>query len=98
PAYSVRRRQAVRHRHRVCRGRSRRVYAASDYQRSGRERLIATKGSRPQPPRSLLPKIKGCAMFHAECDIAAVVYDADQDPDAVLRDFAADLNEHGYRA
>ena len=36
-------------------------------------------------------------MFHAECDIAALVYDADHDPDAVLRDFAADLNAHGYR-
>jgi nucleoside-triphosphatase THEP1 len=42
--------------------------------------------------------MKGGAMFHAECDIAALVYDADHDPDAVLRDFAADLNAHGYRA
>jgi nucleoside-triphosphatase THEP1 len=37
-------------------------------------------------------------MFHAECDIAALVYDADHDPDATLRDFAADLKAHGYRA
>ena len=37
-------------------------------------------------------------MFHAECDIAALVYEADQDPDATLRDFAADLARHGYRA
>src|ERR1700742_3865803 len=37
-------------------------------------------------------------MFHAECDLAALVYDRDQDPDAVLRDFAADLNAQGYRA
>jgi hypothetical protein len=37
-------------------------------------------------------------MFDAECDIAALVYDEDQDPDATLRDFAADLNAHGYRA
>lgn len=37
-------------------------------------------------------------MFHAECDIAALVYDADQDPDAILRDFATDLNARGYRA
>jgi len=37
-------------------------------------------------------------MFDAECDIAALVYDADQDPDAILRDFAADVNAHGYRA
>jgi hypothetical protein len=37
-------------------------------------------------------------MFDAECDIAALVYGADQDPDAILRDFAADLNAHGYRA
>lgn len=37
-------------------------------------------------------------MFHAECDIAALVYEAEQDPDATLRDFATDLNAHGYRA
>src|ERR1700722_13077405 len=37
-------------------------------------------------------------MFDAECDIAALVYDEDQDPDAALRDFAADLNARGYRA
>jgi nucleoside-triphosphatase THEP1 len=37
-------------------------------------------------------------MFDAECDIAALVYEEDQDPDAALRDFAADLNAHGYRA
>jgi nucleoside-triphosphatase THEP1 len=36
-------------------------------------------------------------MFHAECDVAALVYDADQDPDAALHDFAADLKAHGYR-
>ena len=37
-------------------------------------------------------------MFHAECDIAALVYEAEQDPDTTLRDFAADLNARGYRA
>lgn len=37
-------------------------------------------------------------MFHAECDIAALVYEAEQDPDTTLRDFAADLHAHGYRA
>jgi nucleoside-triphosphatase THEP1 len=37
-------------------------------------------------------------MFDAQCDLAALVYDADQDPDAVLRDFAADLNARGFRA
>jgi nucleoside-triphosphatase THEP1 len=37
-------------------------------------------------------------MFDAQCDLAALVYEADQDPDAILRDFAADLNSHGYRA
>ena len=36
-------------------------------------------------------------MFDAECDIAALVYDADQDPDAILGDFAANLKAHGYR-
>jgi hypothetical protein len=37
-------------------------------------------------------------MFDSQCDLAALVYRQDQDPDAVLRDFAADLNQHGYRA
>jgi hypothetical protein len=37
------------------------------------------------------------AMFDAQCDLAALVYEADQDPDAVLRDFAADLKARGFR-
>jgi nucleoside-triphosphatase THEP1 len=37
-------------------------------------------------------------MFDAQCDLAALVYDEHQDPDAVLRDFAADLNARGLRA
>lgn len=37
-------------------------------------------------------------MFHAEGDIAALVYDEGQDPDAILRAFAADLKAHGHRA
>jgi Protein of unknown function (DUF2478) len=37
-------------------------------------------------------------MFDAQCDLAALVYDEHQDPDAVLRDFAADLNARGFRA
>jgi nucleoside-triphosphatase THEP1 len=36
------------------------------------------------------------AMFDAHCDLAALVYEADQDPDAMLRDFASDLNAHGF--
>ena len=36
-------------------------------------------------------------MFDAQCDLAALVYEADQDPDAVLRDFAADLSARGFR-
>jgi Protein of unknown function (DUF2478) len=36
-------------------------------------------------------------MFDAQCDLAALVYDTDQDPDAVLREFAADLNASGVR-
>jgi hypothetical protein len=36
-------------------------------------------------------------MFDAQCDLAAFVYEADQDPDAVLRDFAADLRARGVR-
>jgi nucleoside-triphosphatase THEP1 len=37
-------------------------------------------------------------MFDAECDLAALVYGPDEDPDAVLRDFAAELNAGGCRA
>jgi nucleoside-triphosphatase THEP1 len=37
-------------------------------------------------------------MFDAQCDLAALVYDEHQDPDSVLRAFAADLNERGFRA
>ncbi len=36
-------------------------------------------------------------MFDAQCDLAALVYEPHQNPDAVLRDFAADLNARGYR-
>ena len=32
-------------------------------------------------------------MFHAQCDLAALVYGADQDPDAVLRDFADEVKQ-----
>jgi nucleoside-triphosphatase THEP1 len=37
-------------------------------------------------------------MFDAQCDLAALVYEAGQDADAILRDFAAELNSQGYRA
>ncbi len=37
-------------------------------------------------------------MFDAQCDLAALVYEEGQDPDAILRDFASDLNGKGYRA
>jgi nucleoside-triphosphatase THEP1 len=37
-------------------------------------------------------------MFDAECDLAALVYGEHDDPDAVLREFAADLNARGVRA
>ena len=36
-------------------------------------------------------------MFHAQCDLAALVYGLDQDPDAVLRDFADGLKTKGVR-
>ena len=36
-------------------------------------------------------------MFDAQCDLAALVYDGHQDPDAVLREFAADLIARGCR-
>lgn len=37
-------------------------------------------------------------MFDSQCDLAALVYDKEQDPDALLRDFADDLNARGQRA
>ncbi|MDU6673337.1 MAG: DUF2478 domain-containing protein, partial [Bradyrhizobium sp.] len=37
-------------------------------------------------------------MFDAECDLAAVVYDRGDDPDAVLRNFAQSLQARGVRA
>ena len=38
-------------------------------------------------------------MFDAQCDLAALVYERDhEDPDAVLRGFAAHLNARGFRA
>lgn len=37
-------------------------------------------------------------MFDSQCDLAALVYERDQDPDALLKSFASDLNARGYRA
>jgi hypothetical protein len=37
-------------------------------------------------------------MFDSQCDLAALVYEQGQDPDQILREFAADLNRRGYRA
>jgi hypothetical protein len=36
-------------------------------------------------------------MFDARSDLAAVVYEAHEDPDAILREFASDLNARGFR-
>jgi nucleoside-triphosphatase THEP1 len=36
-------------------------------------------------------------MFDAQCDLAALVYTPDEDPDAVLRSFASDLIARGHR-
>jgi hypothetical protein len=36
-------------------------------------------------------------MFDSQCDLAALVYQQDEDPDQVLRDFASDLSGYGYR-
>ncbi len=37
-------------------------------------------------------------MFDSQCDLAALVYEPDEDPDRILRDFALDLNGRGHRA
>jgi nucleoside-triphosphatase THEP1 len=37
-------------------------------------------------------------MFDSQCDVAALVYEQDQNPDLVLREFASDLGADGYRA
>jgi nucleoside-triphosphatase THEP1 len=36
-------------------------------------------------------------MFDSQCDLAALVYERDQDPDEMLRGFASDLKARGYR-
>jgi hypothetical protein len=41
---------------------------------------------------------RSCVMFDSQCDLAALVYEQDQDPDKILHDFASDLNASGYRA
>jgi hypothetical protein len=38
-----------------------------------------------------------CVAFDAQCDLAAVVYGADDDPDRLLIDFAGDLSRSGRR-
>jgi hypothetical protein len=37
-------------------------------------------------------------MFDSQCDLAALVYEPGQNPDALLRAFAGELNMRGYRA
>ena len=37
-------------------------------------------------------------MFDSQCDLAALVYEPGQDPDGILREFAAELNGRGSRA
>jgi hypothetical protein len=49
-------------------------------------------------PRCLILQPLGQAMFDAHGDLAALVYEADQDPDAILRDFASHLKARGLRA
>jgi len=37
-------------------------------------------------------------MFDSQCDLAALVYGSDQNPDEVLRGFTADLDRRGCRS
>jgi Protein of unknown function (DUF2478) len=37
-------------------------------------------------------------MFDSQCDLAALVYQRHEDPDAVLREFAGDIAARGFRA
>jgi hypothetical protein len=37
-------------------------------------------------------------MFDSQCDLAALVYEIDDDPDEVLRAFSADISGRGFRA
>lgn len=55
------------------------------------------RGGTVAAPLLLLAKAERI-MFDAQCDLAALVYGPDQDPDAVLRAFAADLGARGLRA
>jgi hypothetical protein len=40
---------------------------------------------------------EGCVSFDAQCDVAAVVYGAADDPDRLISGFAADLRRSGGR-
>ncbi len=40
---------------------------------------------------------EGCVSFDAQCDLAAIVYGADDDPDRLISGFAADLRRSGGR-
>src|ERR1700749_2805989 len=57
------------------------------------------------PPRSIFRSAgqksrdkRKIRMFDSQCDLAALVYERDQDPDQILREFASDLKADGYRA
>ena len=41
---------------------------------------------------------EGYVMFDSQCDLAALVYEAHEDPDGVLHALATDLRGRGYRA
>lgn len=52
----------------------------------------ANPALRPRNTKSL------CSKFHAECDVAALVYRAGEDPDPVLWEFVHDLRGKGHDA
>ena len=38
---------------------------------------------------------RSCLIFDSQCDLAALVYEQDQNPDKILRQFASDLKACG---
>jgi nucleoside-triphosphatase THEP1 len=70
----------------------------ADCPRASKEQLDAAVAAPKVAAAVPLLAMMRPVMFDAQCDLAALVYYEHQDPDAVLRDFASDLNARGFRA
>jgi Protein of unknown function (DUF2478) len=70
----------------------------ADCPRASKEQLDAAVAAPKAAAAVPLLAMMRPVMFDAQCDLAALVYDEHQDPDAVLRDFASDVKARGFRA